>query len=532
MTAPQWTVLLGVMLVIGAGACLGPQVGQDSGRRDLPENLPGDLSDEAHETSSGPDDTPMDLSGADHPESDPFPGDPLEVPDPAFPPDTDAPDDASDATGRLCCLSDLQCHDGLRCVSVPGDGGVCLPPPGPGSCWSSRDCDRDQVCQGAIPCRCGQDTSMDGCDIPGRCVPRTSGCCRTSGDCPAFQVCGPGNSCVPAPAPGECWTDDDCYGTQQCTGPAACPCEGPCALLLEAPGRCLPLPGGCCGADRDCPEGQVCRHQDSWDHLPGRCVPAPTGPACPGDSACCWEDRDCPDGSFCSGAVGCGCVELCPVCGACAPDQIGTCEPYPITVTLTVAKPVCRPPRPGDFFPTWEVPLTWHTSIPARSVLEVAQNAFTGREGQIPVEEDLTQDHEMVLALTVFHVFESPKVGESVLFRARVTGAGGQQGLSAAVALPVDPETRACLYPFDGTCSDGGPILCVPIPPPCDPGKVMAAMDGCERCVFPNTCTCDDGTAPACPMPPPTCDPPRILAVQQHCWACVFPDTCNDRVRW
>lgn len=368
---------------------------------------------------------------------------------------------------------------------------------------------------------------MDGCDIPGRCISRAPDCCRTHNDCPAFEVCGPGNVCVPAPAPGECWSDQDCYDTQQCIGAAACPCGRICDIE-EGPGRCLPLPGGCCGTDRDCPEDHVCRRQDLWDHLPGRCLPSPTGPACPGDSACCWDDRDCPDGSFCSGAVGCGCVELCPVCGACAEDRIGFCEPYPITVTLDLARPVCRPPRPGDFFPTWEVPLTWHSSMPARSVLEMAVNAFTGREGQIPIEEDLAQDHAITLALTVFHFSDPPKVGESVLFRARVTGAGGQQGLSAAVAVPVDPETRACLNPFDEACSDGGPILCRVIPPPCDPDKVMAVIDGCERCVFPDTCTCDDRTDPECPMPAPTCDPPRVLAVQGHCWACVSPSTCNE----
>ncbi len=235
-----------------------------------------------------------------------------------------------------CCCAETDCDPGWSCVSLDA-GNVCLPTQPEGMCWQHSDCGPNGFCQGAIPCPCGWDCDGDGWDIPGSCIP-TGGdmCCKTDADCPQLYLGQPmfcfiqdGNpfvvgTCQPMAPPGKCWSDEDCFMIQTCQGEGFCPCGMDCQAPGTAMGDCTPLPGGCCYTDADCGEGHVCRGIFPGDNMPGSCVPDPNGPECLGDAQCCWNDADCGYGT-CQGASVCGCIELCPVCGACMPDQMGFC---------------------------------------------------------------------------------------------------------------------------------------------------------------------------------------------------------------
>lgn len=156
------------------------------------------------------------------------------------------------------------------------------------------------------------------------------GCCHQQSDCQDMAVCVGGSpdlvgTCEAPPEPGRCWTESDCYTTQECIGIVTCPCGALCELPAS-PGTCSPLPSGCCNSDDDCNVDHVCRGQWVDSKMPGACVPSHLGPQCMGDSACCWNDDDCPGTSTCTGASTCGCIELCFVCGACMPDEMGYCN--------------------------------------------------------------------------------------------------------------------------------------------------------------------------------------------------------------
>jgi len=230
-----------------------------------------------------------------------------------------------------CCFSDVDCGEGEECVDLyptadTDQPGACKPIPWDGMCWSDVDCPGlDQMCLGAVPCPCNLGWEGDGCDIPGYCIDKSEyGCCNGDGDCGADQFCLPATkTCVPALDPGHCFTSADCSGGA-CVGATFCPCGMMCAEGTS-PGVCQELPVGCCNTDLDCGEGLVCRAQGGLGGLPGSCVPDPLGPQCLGDAACCWNDADCPGSSTCKNAYACGCIALCPMCGACAPDQMGYC---------------------------------------------------------------------------------------------------------------------------------------------------------------------------------------------------------------
>ena len=232
-----------------------------------------------------------------------------------------------------CCGLDCDCGEGQECVYLPewpvGDElpGACKPIPTDGMCWTDADCQgSDQMCLGAVPCPCNLGWEGDGCDIPGQCIDKTAfGCCTADADCPEGQFClGVTNTCAPIPEAGSCFVDAQCADGEACLGATFCPCGMMCAIGTF-PGSCTALPQGCCTADADCGEGLVCRAQSGPGGLPGSCVPDPLGPQCLGDAACCWNDGDCPGASVCKNASVCGCLALCPMCGACAPDQMGYC---------------------------------------------------------------------------------------------------------------------------------------------------------------------------------------------------------------
>jgi hypothetical protein len=229
-----------------------------------------------------------------------------------------------------CCCPALGCGAGMECVPVPGGGEACKPVPGAGMCWTDADCGADEACVGAIPCDCWWGEEGDGCDIPGSCIALPYDCCKTDQDCQAGFTCvgaDMGGVCEPVPEPGKCWSDADCYMSQECVGMSFCPCGMECGLA-SMPGTCSPLPVGCCYTDKECGDGMECKGIWPGSELPGSCVPSHLGPACMGDAACCWDAADCNqygDENGCIGASVCGCIALCPVCGACQPDQMGMC---------------------------------------------------------------------------------------------------------------------------------------------------------------------------------------------------------------
>ncbi len=235
-----------------------------------------------------------------------------------------------------CCCEGSDCGDGSECVYL-AEGNVCLPKQPAGMCWQDSDCGDNQYCYGSSPCACNWDCDGDGWDMPGTCLP-TGGdmCCMTDSDCPQFFVGEPmfclieeGNpfvvgTCQPMAPFGKCWTEEDCYMEQVCQGMGFCPCGMDCQAPGTKMGDCSPLPQGCCYTDADCGEDTVCRGDYAGENMPGSCVPDPNGPKCLGDAQCCWDDFDC-GGGQCNGASVCGCIELCPVCGACQEDQMGFC---------------------------------------------------------------------------------------------------------------------------------------------------------------------------------------------------------------
>jgi len=237
-----------------------------------------------------------------------------------------------------CCCGDDDCGQGLTCALVAA-GNACLPEQTQGMCWDDSDCGDMEYCHGAVACPCNWDCDGDGWDIPGQCKP-TGGdlCCMNDSDCPQFFMGKPmvcliheGNpdvvgTCQSAAPLGKCWREDDCYMEQVCQGVIFCPCGMDCDYPGTTMGECSPLPGGCCYSDGDCDEEDVCKGVVVEANQPGHCVPHPDGPACPFDAACCWDDADCTGGTTCKNSQVCGCIELCPVCGDCAPDQMGYCS--------------------------------------------------------------------------------------------------------------------------------------------------------------------------------------------------------------
>lgn len=435
----------------------------------------------------------------------------------------DAPN--SDAVYTDCCVFDYECPYGWSCVHVNGMTGACKPPLEENSCWSSRQCDDDEICFGAVLCPCGYESDGDGCDIPGRCEEKALGCCADISDCVSGYECAPTNTCEPALKSGECWTDGDCWEYQKCEGATMCPCGFEC-LIGTFRGWCSPLPSACCFDDDDCSDGKVCRGTGA-SLMPGSCVRSPAQAECGEGETCCWNDGDCNNG-WCDGAEVCGCIELCPVCGACLPDEVGHCVDYGIQIDFDpLPTGECAGWLVDDPLTTWyTVSMSWTTSVSARSWAKMALNEFTGNEYAIFTDEEYKTSHFVQLSLAHLAV-PVPRVGDILLFKVEAETKGGVKGESDIISIPVDQAVVDCLYPYDEKCSDGGIILCRIPPQKCGKDQVMAAINGCYQCVYPDTCTCDDGTDVLCNMIAPECDGSSILAVQNECWACVDPFTCK-----
>ena len=76
----------------------------------------------------------------------------------------------------------------------------------------------------------------------------------------------------------------------------------------------VPLEGGCCFDDQDCPAAERCYDFSCTAGGDGRCK-APAG------AGMCWDDGDCSAGSTCQGVQLCQCGARCLV-----DDSPGTCS--------------------------------------------------------------------------------------------------------------------------------------------------------------------------------------------------------------
>lgn len=195
----------------------------------------------------------------------------------------------------------------------------------------------------------------------------------------------------------------------------------------------------------------------------------------------------------------------------------------PLSVELSLEQVRCDEEAPE--LGLLHVSLTWTTSLPARSTVEVALNDLDSA-AFIPVEEPAQEIHALAFVLTASHFPLVPRVGDAILMRVRATSPQGAEGVSEPLAVAVSESVRACLYPYDPECSDNAPILCRVMPSSCEPPRVLAAFEGCYHCVYSATCTCDDGQPVVCASPAPECEGGQVLAAQEGCERCVDPFTC------
>ena len=182
--------------------------------------------------------------------------------------------DPDDMCSSLCvdtgplpeCLEDTDCGpcevcDEFACVAVPG-----LPPCSEGDCPAGQICyalgyeDQDAAwCKQTCVPGCATEDDCAGCQTcqAGACLGDAAPACVSDDDCEPDHICvvedledACANACKLPGAPAECLEDVDC---------------GPCATCEGT--TCMATPGmPACGADADCPTGEVCRADG---HEPG-----------------------------------------------------------------------------------------------------------------------------------------------------------------------------------------------------------------------------------------------------------------------
>ncbi len=229
-----------------------------------------------------------------------------------------------------CCWSDAECEvEGenwpWRCVGLESGqfGGICMPAPDSGQCYTAADCAPQHTCIGAAWCDCGVD-----CDIyyegPGVCVSDGSNCCVDDAQCSQGQECvggkqaeGKPGSCKSAPGDGQCWDDSQCGEAEKCVGAMQCPCDALCDME-DQPGQCVAA-DGCCFVDSMCAAGQVCVGATPGGGA-GVCADVP-------GVGQCWDSAQCSEGLVCMGAQVHGCEDP-------APLLPGTCGVPPECCTL------------------------------------------------------------------------------------------------------------------------------------------------------------------------------------------------------
>jgi hypothetical protein len=128
---------------------------------------------------------------------------------------------------------------------------------------------------------------------------------------------------LPLLADQECWRDTDCDPGFHCDGETVCECRESCDVESR-PGRCSPVPEGCCSKRSDCVQDE---NPENWYSC------AITS----GDSfgACkrysvhygkCWSDWDCGSDQICHGSNVCSCESTIEPCE----DIWGVCMDWPL----------------------------------------------------------------------------------------------------------------------------------------------------------------------------------------------------------
>jgi len=123
--------------------------------------------------------------------------------------------------------------------------------------------------------------------------------CCPLGNCPGGMSCTQG-ACLPTAGAGQCYLDGQCAEGQVCQGATMCGCgDAECEPALGTCG----YPEGCCNADGDCGQAEIC--------VAGQC----RSTAVEG----CWRDDQCPGGQACEGqsACACGATGCAPAPGFC-----------------------------------------------------------------------------------------------------------------------------------------------------------------------------------------------------------------------
>jgi Cys-rich repeat protein len=242
------------------------------------------------------------------------------------------------ADGPLCCEANWECPNGMTCVA-----GVCEELPGPGECWSDKDCKAGQECVGVITCPCG--ALCFAASQPGKCQPAVvSNVCYDDSDCAEGEQCNITNDCCApkgctdpslpcpdvcvscgecGPKESECSQDADCKPGFACQFETYCPpctyADPPCMAPCMAIGTCIPLE---CSADSDCPAGTICQPTEvcpdcvyEWPPCKAPCqllnLCVPGQPACKvldpyAYGICAMFLGYGFDGSKCMGISGCG----------------------------------------------------------------------------------------------------------------------------------------------------------------------------------------------------------------------------------
>ncbi len=100
-----------------------------------------------------------------------------------------------------CCLEDSGCAPGTSCHADGTGLGTCLPPVVEHECWYDDDCEKGEVCLGAVSCPCGATCGV--ASQPGKCG--LSGCvgtnpqgCTLDAQCPADTHCVSVTTCLPS----------------------------------------------------------------------------------------------------------------------------------------------------------------------------------------------------------------------------------------------------------------------------------------------------------------------------------------------
>ena len=195
-----------------------------------------------------------------------------------------------------CCNDDSGCGAGEVCAL-----GVCHADPGPGACWSAKQCNPGQLCDDVKGCPCG----IDGCTEHAGFCAQPGACCISDKECGANGRC-VGGGCVARPDVGRCFEDGDCPGGEVCAGAAECACGGTDCAVPTSSGTCKVAADACCVSNADCGAGSICVDGEG-------CVPLPAGEAC-------YLDEHCGVGRVCDGANTCPCGVDCDqgwVAGAC-----------------------------------------------------------------------------------------------------------------------------------------------------------------------------------------------------------------------